>query len=60
MAGFNTTREFHSEVNVVCTAFEALLPWIGDESEKVESVLFPLIRKLREDLDIADDVIAPG
>lgn len=54
MAVINTTREFFDEVDLICTALEAMRHWVDSESQDVGSAQYPLLRRLREVLDSAD------
>lgn len=56
MAVINTTREFFDEVDLICTALEAMRHWVESESQDVGSAQYPLLRRLREVLDGADCV----
>lgn len=59
MADIHSTRQFHNEVEVVCSAFESMFYWTEEESEKVAKSQLPIIRRLRELLDAADSVVSP-
>ena len=59
MAEINSTRQFYNEVEIICTAFESMLPWVGNESDRVEFVQVPIIRRFRNLLEQADSLVGP-
>lgn len=58
MAAINSTRQFHDEVHVVCSALEALFWWSEGKCEDVALAQLPIIRRLRALLDEADSVVS--
>lgn len=59
MANVNTTRQFHNEVDVVCSAFESMFYWSENECEKVAMAQLPIIRRLRGLLNEAGEIVGP-
>ena len=59
MADIDTTRQFWSEVEVCCTAFESMFFWTENECSKVACAQLPIIRRLRGLLDAADSLVSP-
>lgn len=57
MATINSTRQFYNEVEIICTALESMLHWVGNESDRVEFVQVPIIRRFRDLLDQADSLV---
>lgn len=57
MAVIHSTRQFFDEIEIICTAFESMLPWVSNESDRVEYVQVPIIRRFRDLLDQADSIV---
>lgn len=60
MAIVNTTRDFFDECDSICSALEAMTSWTAEESERVQLVQLPILRRFRQVLDEADSVIDGG
>jgi len=59
MVELNTTREFHNELCIVCTAFEALFRLAGPDYSEVEYAATPALLRFRELLDAGDKIAGP-
>lgn len=57
MADIHSTRQFHSELSIVCSSLETIARLIQDDD--IETVLHLPIARFRELLDVADAIVGP-
>lgn len=56
MATVNSTRELHTELDVVCSSLEALFLLAGSDNDRVELAALPAMRRFRQLLDASDSI----
>lgn len=57
MADLNSMRDFHTQLDLVCCAFEAIFHLAGRDHEELEDAAAPALLRFRELLDEADRLI---
>lgn len=59
MTSIQTTRELHSQLNLVCTSLEAIFRLAGSDFEEMEAAASPAMMRFRELLDLGDSLVQP-
>lgn len=59
MAELHSIREFHSQLDRVCTSLESLFRLAGPDFEELEAAAFPAMMRFRELLDLGDKIAGP-
>lgn len=59
MVVIGSTRELHSELDTVCSAFEALFKLNENRDSCFEAAAVPALRRFRELLDSGDAIVGP-
>ena len=57
MVAIDSTRQLHSELALVCGAFESLFEMSDDD--RFCSAAFPALQRFRELLDVGDSIVGP-
>jgi hypothetical protein len=56
MAELHSIREFHSQLDLVCSSLESIFKLAGSDFEELEAAAFPAMMRFRELLDLGDKI----
>ena len=59
MSAITSVREFHSQLDQVCSSLESLFRLAGPDYEDLDTAAAPALLRFRELLDLGDSLVGP-